>query len=396
MRKTGPWPCATLAVLLLACPGAASADLTYKGAQMHPWGLGAGRDPADNIRELDALRTAGANTVRMDMPWAEVEPFRDQIDADFQRRTDEFIAAANARGIKPILNIAATPCWASSDPRKGGCERHEDRFDGFQHAPADPADLGEVAAYLARRYSSGGYELAALELWNEPNWCSLQLPGDSPGCPPPPGVDPASEEKAATYAAMVRASYPRIKAVAPALPVLVGALGDNEPLPFLRALYRYGIDGRYDAISIHPYNRRWPPSSDGAEEGRPLGEVFRSYVAEVRQTMEENEAVFFHKPIWLTELGWSTCPLGDLRYSGYCVNEERQAAFLAQALEQVRSDWSFVEAAIVYEVRDSAVEDPLQAGFGLLRDDFSPKPSFDAVRRAFGAPDPLGWSFVAR
>jgi hypothetical protein len=353
---------------------------------MHPWGLGAGRDPADNIRELDALQAAGANTVRMDMLWAEVEPFRDRIDPSFQRRTDAFVAAANARGIKPIMNVAATPCWASSDPRKGGCERYEDRFDGFRYAPADPAELGEIAAYLARRYSSGGYELAAFELWNEPNWCSLQIAGDPAGCPPPAEVDPASDEKAATYAAMVQASYPRIKAVAPGLPVLVGALGDYRPIPFLRALYRHGIRGNYDAISIHPYNRRWPPASDGSEDGRPLGQVFARYLAQTRLTMDDNDPRFFPKPIWLTETGWSTCALGDPRYSGFCVSEEHQAAFLEEALEQARGD-PFVEGATVYEIRDSAVGDPMQAGFGLLREDFSAKPSFDAARRVFEAPN---------
>lgn len=365
-------------LVLAAWPASASADLSYRGAQMHPWGVGGGRDPMDNIRELDKLQAAGANTVRMDMLWADIEPFRDQIDAGFRQRTDDFVAAANARGLKPIMNVTATPCWASSDPNKGGCQRYEDRFNGSQYAPTDAADLGDIAAYLANRYTTNGFQLAAFEVWNEPNWCYFKISSQPPDCPPPAGIDPAANEKAAVYATMVKATYPRVKSAAPSLPVLAGALGDYKPIEFLQALYGHGIYGYYDAISIHPYNRKWAPSSTGSEDGRPLGQIFRKYVPEARRVMDENEPGTATKPMWITEMGWPTCAVDN----GYCTTEANQAAFTKQAFSMIRTEWPYVEAASVYEIRDSAVSDPIQATFGLLRGDFSEKPAFAAFKLA--------------
>lgn len=390
-----------LCLLSLAALGAAFAPQApgatrWSGAQMHPWGLGEGRDPADNLRELDALEAAGANTVRIDMPWADIEPFRDRIDPGFLRRVDEFMAAANRRGMDPIMTVAATPCWASSAPGRGDCSRFENRFRGFRYAPTDPAELGEISAFLARRYTSDPFRLAALEVWNEPNGCLLQLAGEPSGCAPTSGVDPASGAKAAVYAEMVRATYPRVKTAAPKLTVLAGALGGEHPLRFLRALYRRGLLGHYDAISIHPYNRRFEPGSDGSEDGRPAGQVFRRYVEAAHRTVAEAESGGRRSPIWLTELGWSACPLGDPPTAMFCVSEGAQARFLGQALETVERDWPWVEGVSVYEVRDSPVANPVEGSFGLLERDFGPKPSHAAfagrnfVRRVAAAVAALG------
>lgn len=173
---------------------------------MHPWFPG--RTEASNLRELDTLKAIGANTVRMDMPWADVEPTTKGVyDQAFLQRVDSYIDAAVARGIKPILNIQQTPCWASSAPPhiKNGCAGSEWRF----YAPADPADLESISRFLASRYAS---RLAAFEVWNEPD-----LPGSLRGVT-------TKTASADLYAPMLKAAYRGVKASSPSLRVLGGAI----------------------------------------------------------------------------------------------------------------------------------------------------------------------------
>src|SRR5829696_1769553 len=101
MRTSGLLVLVLLTLLLM--PATGESALTYSGAQMHPWFPGNTSDIRG--RELDKLAEAGANTLRMDLPWAAVEPLeKGAYDEDFLRRVDSFVAGARARGIRPILN----------------------------------------------------------------------------------------------------------------------------------------------------------------------------------------------------------------------------------------------------------------------------------------------------
>ena len=89
---------------------------------------------------------------------------------------------------------------------------------------------------MAGRYRK---QLEAFEVWNEPDQAN-QLYFAGPNKPQ-------------RYAAILRAAYPAIKAAAPNVPVLAGALvGWNGA--FLKALYAAGIKGYYDGLSVHYYD----------------------------------------------------------------------------------------------------------------------------------------------
>lgn len=183
-------------LLALAPAGTATANAPpLRGAATHP--LWASSSVADFDRELDLLVAAGANTVRIDIGWSTLElAGKNQRDQAYVQKADTFFAHARARGLKAIVTFFTTPCWASSAPPevKQDCAgAWWDRGVGY-YPPANVADFADAAAWVAQRW---GDDMAALEIWNEPNynhWFRSAAP-------------------ATDYAAMLRAAYPRIKQV---------------------------------------------------------------------------------------------------------------------------------------------------------------------------------------
>lgn len=349
----------SLVVGLCLWPATASAALEYRGAQMHP--RYPDRTAAANARELDALEAVGATTVRMDLSWTTLEPVgRGRYDQGYLRDVDDFIGAARARGIKPILNLHSTPCWASSAPGsvKRGCRSRYGDVNWYP--PTSNADLAGVASFLAGRYAA---DLAALEVWNEPNHPNFMKPEDL-----------TSEQRADRYAAMLDAVYPAVKRAAPTLTVVGGAI-EGTDVPFLEALYERGAGDDFDALSFHPYHGPRSPYRPRPSGWDPKYD-FRDGTAAMRDAMVAHGDAA--KQVWLTELGWTTCADG----SYICVSERDQATFVKEALTLIRTRWPWVRAATFYEARDSRDGSCTECRYGLLRRDFSPKPAYRALRSA--------------
>ncbi len=357
MRTVGILSVVVLALLLL--PGAAWSAPEFRGAQVHPWYPGQTSELRE--RELDELDDAGATTLRMDLPWAAVEPFeRGVVDDTFLARVDRFVAAARARGIRPIMNLHSTPCWAAAAPDtvKQGCA---DRWgDVNWYPPADAQDLARISGYLAKRY---GEDLAAMEVWNEPNIEDFLKPESL-----------TKGERADRYAEMLNAVYPSVKEAAPALPVIGGSIEGTDS-DFLKMLYDRGLASNSDAVSFHPYNGPGAPDWD-RPDGWNLKYDFKAGISRMREVMTANgddEA-----RVWLTEFGWTTCTDSSYR----CVSEANQARFISDAFGMIRSEFPFVTGAVVYELRDSREGDCSECRFGLLRRDLSPKPAWSAFETA--------------
>jgi exo-beta-1,3-glucanase (GH17 family) len=129
--------------------------------------------------------------------------------------------------------------------------------------------------------------------------------------------------------------------------------------------------GRYfDAVSVHPYGGDpdvYTPGSDTDNQPGRLEQVHAEFAA-------HGDA---NKPLWVTEIGWSTCVGG----SG-CVTEAEQARYLEEFLHDAVTIWrSYVRAVFVYDLRDIAptpADDP-EAWFGLLRPDLSRKPAWSVL-----------------
>jgi hypothetical protein len=307
-------------------------------------GLGYGAAPVEADQSIAGARRLHAKVVRIELPWAVLEPRAPgEIDPRALAYVDRLMADASAAGITVITTVRSTPCWASSAPR-----RLLSRCSATALGPANawpprrPADYAAVLAYLARRY---GTQLAAIEIWNEPDQSNR--------------LYFAGPRKPQRYAALVRAAYPAIKQANPNVPVLAGSLvGSNGA--FLRALYAAGMKGYYDGLAVHFYNLT---------------------LASLRSIRQVQLANGDNKPLWLDEFGWSSCwPRRRIEEEQACVSRGVQALDIANVFRSLALT-SYVAAEVVFQLSDSPEEQ-----FGVTSRTGVPKPAFRALQGVLTSP----------
>lgn len=299
---------------------------------------------ADVDLQLDAARRAGANATRLYLQWGDLELERQgAIDPGYLSVLDHTMGAAARRGLKVVLTIGYTPCWATTAPpaARGDCTTRRQRAEAGRYPPQRPADFARIAAFSAERW---GPRLAGIEVWNEPDQ-SNELYFAGP-------------DKVRRYAAILRAAYPAIKRADPKVPVLGGAFVGKDGR-WLKALYAAGIKGSYDLLSVHFY--------DLVLDG-------------IRQTRAVQRANGDRTPLWLGEFGWTSCaPRLQTQEGHECVSRGVQATNLLDTMRALETV-SYVRGAVVFGVRDSP-----QFEFGLLDNLSRPKPALAALRRGFSA-----------
>ncbi|WP_445149016.1 cellulase family glycosylhydrolase [Baekduia sp. Peel2402] len=328
---------------LVTLPSAASAAKPLYGVQGVP--SFAAATPASIDQALDIAKSTNAKVVRIEALWSLLEPSTSgQRDPAELAALDHAINGAAQRGIKTLLMIDATPCWASSYADKGSCAAGAaNTVKATRYPPSDVSKYVSFSAFLAQRYAAN---LAAFEIWNEPDQANE--------------LYWAGPNKIKGYVAMAKAVYPAVKQVAPKVPVLAGSfVGANGK--WLQALYDAGLKGSYDALSVHFYDL-------------PL-----SALTATRAVQKKNGD---SKPMWLAEFGFTSCyskggPAYKIDHA--CNTRAGQAANLVDTLRAIQKV-SWVKAAIVYTVYDQS--DAYQ--FGLLTSSGVKKPSFNAVRDVFG------------
>jgi hypothetical protein len=333
------------ATLASAQPLAASAKLG--GAPLggvNVVGLTFASRPVEADQAIAYARQLHAKVVRTEVSWAVLEPrAKSQLDAQALAFLDRLLGDAAAAGIKVIATLRGTPCWDSSAPASllSKCEPASPSG-ATAWPPRNPADYAAVAAYLARRY---GTQLAAIEVWNEPDQGNeLYFAGPS---------------KPQRYAALLRAAYPAIKQANPNVLVLAGSLvGSNGA--FLRALYAAGIKGFYDGLAIHYYNLT-------------LGSV--------RAIRQVQVASGDEKPLWLDEFGWTSCWPGErVQQEQACVTPRVQALNIANIFRSLART-SYVAADVIFQLHDQVKED-----FGLVTATGAHKPAFSSLASVIASP----------
>lgn len=302
---------------------------------------------ADQCEQALLAAQTGMQAVREDISWALTEPHENQYDWSGY---DAVVRTATEAGLIVLPILDDPPAWASGGQ---GC------------LPSDPAAYAAFTAATVARYGPGGEfwrenpglpdrPLLWYELWNEPwNACN---------------GDPA------TYARLVVAAVTAGRAVSRSARFLIGA-DASVPTPgggrvdWIAGMYAAVPDlGRYfDAVSVHPYGGNpdvYTPGGDTQNQPARVEQVHAELAAHGAGD----------KPLWVTEIGWSTCSGA----SG-CVTEAEQAQYLGEFLHDAVTTWrSYVRAVFVYDLRDiaPAPADDEEAWFGLLRPDLSHKPAW--------------------
>jgi len=350
--------------LLLACaaalalPGSAGAEpgqmVLGLNANTQAWGNDVGA-------EQDLARSSGARGLREEYRWSVIEPRDDEWDFS---RYDRVSLEAARRGMRVLPLLFDTPRWAGRS---------------WKALPYRASEYAEYVARVVGRYGPGGSlwqehpELAAwapthFELWNEPYFANFSHGGVRP----------------AAYARLVRAASIAGRAANPRARFLLEAdvswTNDFRTYhEWIGALYRAVPDlGRYfDAVAIHPYAGGDPDAWNPEHAGTARWQLRRIDRIRARFAAHGDGA----KPLWITEIGWSTCPAG-------CQTEGQQAAYLRRLFSILRTRYQgVVQATFLYGWHDlgNGARSDKEQWFGIIRRDGSRKPAWHVFRRAAGA-----------
>jgi len=296
-------------------------------------------------RELDAIQAVGSRWVRIDLTWSVIQ---DGGPSTYDwTEVDRIVRGITSRGMKVLGTIAYTPSWA----RPAGTTE--------KHGP-DPDQYAAFAAKAVQHYAAMGVH--HYEVWNEPNigfWA--------------PKPDPAA------YTKLLKAAYPAIKGADPSATVLTGGTapasteGSNySPVDFLKRIYANGGGDSFDAVAHHPYC--WAATTfPGEPEEWSAWHQMEGTGQSLRSVMKANGDAA--KKIWGTEYGAPTNGPPDDR-----VTERQQADMITKAYT-LWKDYEWAGPLFIYQGRDIGTDTSTREDFfGLLRHDFSKKPSYTAYR----------------
>jgi hypothetical protein len=309
--------------------------------------------------EQDLATEVGAGWIREEFSWERIEPSNDQWNFS---RYDDVVEEAAKRRLTVLPLLMNTPDWAGAT---------------WHTVPNDPAEYAEYVGKVTGRYGPGGDfwrehpELPQVapthfEIYNE-TYLEVFTNND---------VNPGRYARLVKAAAIAgRAANPNAKFLIQADTFYTYAPGD----------YRQYIDDMYAAVpdlnkyfdgaAVHPYSSGLSPAhyTAGGNTRWQFGRL-----AEIRERLAAHGGT--DKPLWLTEIGWSTCPADD-----DCVSEDRHADYVRTMFELLRGKYSdYVAGVFLYHMHDwgPRVADDKEYWFGLTRPDGSKKPAWHALRAA--------------
>lgn len=294
--------------------------------------------------QIPNLQALGTHWVRLFVSWPDIEPSQGDYSTFWMNYYEQTFRELPA-GTKVLLDVVDSPSWetGSSD---------------LSTPPSNPQEYAAMVGMLARHF---GTKVSAYEIWNEEDASAWWAPGPD----------------AAAYVALLKATYPAIKAADPDATVVLGGLTGND-YEFLEQVYEAGGKGYFDAVGVHTdtaCNKLSPYEFVRGANERMVPDSFMAY-REVHDVMVANGD---EKPIWMTELSWrtteATCPEGA--WAGQTaegVSEATQAKFLSQAYHCL-AQAPYVKVALWFPLTDEG-----SVYSGLVRANGTRKPSFEAMQ----------------
>jgi hypothetical protein len=291
--------CRALVLGLLAAlclPGAAAAKLPrdFFGVMANgPLDTPGFAVNAENVR----MKRLGVESERMEIAWDEVEPQQGQYDWEL---TDRKMLAAARAGLDILALVVRCPQWAAVDPSR------------LPFSP--PRSAGDYARFmrtLVRRYGPGGVlwrehpaapprPVRAWQIWNEPNLA----------------VYWTEQPFMRRYAELLDYAYDAVKRVDRRATVVMAGMANFSWKDLRRLFERGGRRLHFDVAAVHPFS------------GYPSDSV--RIVKSNRRVLDRHGART--KPIWLTELTWSSAKGRKVPLTkGWETTEAGQAERLRQA-----------------------------------------------------------------
>ncbi len=268
---------------------------------------------ADVASEMKAMADADVTTLRVPFYWYTLQPYRSEREVPADRRdrfksvggrptnfsyTDELVEAAARENVVLLPVALGTPLWAARNPGREGS------------APEGTEAYAEYMKTLIGRYGPDGSfwsdnedvpkrPLRDWQLWNEPDRPKYWV----------------EQPYARDYVRLARVARGAIKEADPGARVVMAGFAERS-WEQLDAVYRAGAKGVFDVAAIHPYTYEIPN----------VVRIIRYGRRELRQAGDGD------RPLWLTEVTWSSGRKAGARRYPFETTRRDQAARLSRAL----------------------------------------------------------------
>lgn len=325
--------------------------------------------PSQNGPEVlvNDVQTLGMAWAKVDVDWGRYEPVQGQLDFT---ELDTLVDRLTGANIRILFTISGSPAWARGVSEESG-------------PPDDFATFAAFTGALAAHYRG---QVAAYEIWNEPN---LRREWNNP-------LHPIS---AASYVELLRLAHGAIKQADPNALVISAGLaptGYNDGVNalsdrlYLNALYTNGLADFTDAIGIHAGG--WanppdtlcclPPSGISTHYEHPTF-YFLNTLYDYRAIMDQhNDSA---SRLWITKFGWGTSqdtenPTSLYVFMNYTSLDE-QASYLPRAFE-MGYQLGYVEAMFLNNLNGCESDEASAEAcyYALIGPDGQPRPAFSAVQ----------------
>jgi hypothetical protein len=241
---------------------------------------------------------------RTGVEWQSIEWAPSRYDFAF---VDQLVGQLAQHHLAILPVVFGTPAWLSTAPTGASNPN--------AYPPANPNQYAQFVALLVKRYGPQGafwrenpklpYDpIRAWEIWNEPNLIAYWRPKPNAGA----------------YVTLLRDAYRAIKRVDKHATVVSGgmaALSATEEPSWLKALYRAGMHGYFNALAIHLYGPSTTWAMNRIKSARAIMDRFGDR----------------KKSLWVTEFSWAGGP-GNV----YKPSQHGQGVQLSQFLKVVASD----------------------------------------------------------
>jgi hypothetical protein len=314
-----------------------------------------------NTKTINAVKDAGFNWVRVQIPWNQFERAKGQWDP---LPIDRMVEQYQAANVMVLASVVKPPDWAL-DP-------------SGNQLLANYGDFQDLMHFLSDRYKG---KIEAWEIWNEENLAS----------------EMGGQVRVQDYGSLLEAGYNGVKQGDPNALVVFGGLtptGVNDPtiaindLEYLKQFYQLK-DGYYtkffDVLGMHvsatnnPPDKMYPDDPGTGDWSNDPSFYFRR-AEQLHQVMVDHHD---NRRVWITEFGWTTKNQAKGYEYGADNSPQQQADYLVGAFDYAAKNWPWTTGMFVWNLNYSAVVQPDDEKYpwAVLNADWSPRPAYTALQQ---------------
>jgi hypothetical protein len=305
------------------------------------WGIASGAEWMGDYPKFNPmLDKAGVRWLRAFPEWQTIQPAKDRWNWTV---LDAMVADAQANHIKMLGIWAYLAPWASAD---GGTRKFPIK------------DIQYWRDYVSGTVGRYKDDITYWEVWNEFN-----------------GSFGDSKNKVKDYAELAVTAYDAARKANP--DARIGLSVANFDVGFLDAVIKAGAADHFDFICVHPYENLGAVAEGGEAGYLSLAGNLRKMLAANKQKADI--------PLWITEVGEKAPIQAEPKRDAQQADMLAKAYILSIAQGFSRIFW--------FEARGPSYGGG--ADFGIIRPDWTPRPSYDALKTltTLLGPEPhyIGW-----